>query len=266
VLKGTSGIYKIQNNVTGSIYIGCSKNIEKRFKQHKNNLKKGNHQNRHLQNSVNKYGLENFLFEVIFESFCEECVLKNLESLFIWSEDPQKLYNVIVPEDFQTKSINYLDFQERKVKAWKETIAKNGGLPPQTPELKQRQSEAVSGEKNGFFGKKHTKETIEKLRAKAKDRWSNPQERLSQSRRRKNFFKDPENRVKVGEKSKGRKHSEETKQNHSKRFSGSRNPNATPFVFNGVRYGSFVEAEEALGISKYKLKKLLKPNDYLERE
>lgn len=266
MLKVTSGIYKIQNIVTGDIYIGCSHDIEKRFKQHRNKLKKGNHQNRHLQNSVNKYGLENFTFEVIFESYCEEYVLKNLESLFIWSEDPKKLYNIFVPEDFQSESINYLDFQERKVTAWRETVTKNGGLPRRTPELKQRQSEAVSGEKNGFFGKKHTEETIENLRAKAKDRWSSPQERLLQSQRRKDFFKDPKNRAKVGEKSRGRKHSEKSKQERSKRFSGSKNPNATPFILNGVKYGSFVEAEKALGISKYKLKKLLKPNDYLERE
>jgi group I intron endonuclease len=266
VLKVTSGIYKIQNNVTGGIYIGCSQNIEKRFKQHQNRLKRGNHPNLHLQSSVNKHGLENFTFEVLFESYCEEYVLKNLESFFIWSENPEKLYNIVVPEDFQTKSINYLDFQERKVKAWKETVSKNGGLPRKTPELKQRQSEAVSGEKNGFFGKEHSEETKEILRAKAKDRWSNPQERFSQSQRRKEFFNNPENRAKVGESFRGRKHSEKTKQKISEKSSGSKNPRATPFVFNGIRYGSFVEAEKALGISKYKLKKLLKPNDYLERE
>lgn len=266
MLKVTSGVYKIQNVLTEFIYIGCSQNIEKRFKQHLNKLKKGNHQNRHLQGSFNKHGLENFVFEVIFEAYCEECVLKNFESLFIWSEDPSKLYNIVVPETFQTESINYLDFQERKVLAWRETVLKNGGLPAKTEEQKQRQSESVSGEKNGFFGKTHTEEAKESIRAKAKDRWSDPNERTLQSLRRKEFFKDPENRSKVGEKSRGRKQSEKSKQEKSKKFSGSGNPNATPFVLEGVRYGSFIEAEKALGISKYKIKKLLKPNDYLERE
>ena len=266
MLKVTSGIYKIQNIVTGFIYIGCSLFIEKRFKQHINKLRKGNHQNRHLQNSFNKHGIDNFTFEVLFEANCEESVLKNLESLFIWSEDPAKLYNIFVPKEFQTESINYQDFQERKVLAWKETVSKNGGLPPQTEEQRQRQSEAVSGEKNGFFGRNHTEKTKDTLRAKAKDRWSDPREILLQSQRKKDFYKDPENRSKVGEKSRGRKQSEKSKQEKSKKYSGSGNPNATPFTLFGVRYGSFVEAEKALGISKYKLKKLLKPNDYLERE
>lgn len=266
MLKATSGVYKIQNKVTGFIYIGCSQNIEKRFQQHVTRLKAGNHQNRHLQGSFNKHGLENFVFDVVFESYCEECVLKNLESLFIWSEDPSKLYNIFVPKEFQTESINYKDFQERKVSQWRDTVSRNGGLPPKTEEQKLRQSKAASGEKNGFFGKTHTEETKENLRTKAKDRWSDLLERELQSQRRKEFFKDPENRSKVGMKSKGRKQPEKTKLEKSRRFSGSGNPNATPFVLNGVRYGSFVEAELILGISKYKLKKLLKPNDYLERE
>lgn len=266
MLKVTSGVYKIQNVVTGSLYIGCSKNIEKRFKQHLNHLKKGNHQNKHLQRSVNKHGIENFKFEVIFESHCEECVLKNLESLFIWSEDPAKLYNIFVPEDFHSESTNYQDFIERRVLSWKETVAKNGGLPAPTMEQKQRLSEATSGENNGFFGKTHTEATKEILREKANERWSDPQMRLLQSQRMRDFFKDPENRAKVGDKSRGRKHSERSKQIQSVRFSGSGNPNATPFIFDGVKYGSFVEAEKALGISKYRLKKLLKPKDYLERE
>jgi len=266
VLKVTSGVYKIQNKVTGFIYIGCSQNIEKRFQQHTRKLLAGKHQNRHLQRSFNKHGLENFTFEVVFESCCEECVLKNLESLFLWSEDPSKLYNIFVPKEFQTESINYKDFQERKVSQWRETVARNGGLPPLTEEQKLKQSNAVRGEKNGFFGKKHTEEAKDTLRKKAKERWSDPRERELQSLRKKEFFKDPENRAKVGEKSKGRKQSEKSKLEKSTRFSGSGNPNASPFLLNGVRFESFVEAEKVLGISKYKLKKLLKPNDYLERE
>ena len=33
-----------------------------------------------------------------------------------------------------------------------------------TPEMNKRTSESVSGEKNGFFGKKHTEETKQKMR------------------------------------------------------------------------------------------------------
>ena len=58
------GIYKITNNINNKFYIGSSKNITKRFKEHKWRLKNNKHPNNKLQNSWNKYGEENFKFEV----------------------------------------------------------------------------------------------------------------------------------------------------------------------------------------------------------
>lgn len=67
------GIYSITNKLNGKRYIGKSKNIEKRFWAHKNVLLKycDNPEkykrivNRHLANAVVKYGIDNFLFEVL---------------------------------------------------------------------------------------------------------------------------------------------------------------------------------------------------------
>lgn len=59
------GIYKITNNVNGKVYIGSSKNIENRWKQHKRELKKGTHHSQHLQKSWDIYKKENFSFEMI---------------------------------------------------------------------------------------------------------------------------------------------------------------------------------------------------------
>jgi group I intron endonuclease len=62
---GNSGIYKITNTVNGNFYIGSSSNIRKRKEKHFRYLRKGGHENKHLQNAFNKYGEEAFIFEVI---------------------------------------------------------------------------------------------------------------------------------------------------------------------------------------------------------
>jgi len=59
------GVYKITNLVSNKIYIGSSKDIPKRWKQHISGLNNNKHTNSHLQRSWNKYGEVNFKFEVI---------------------------------------------------------------------------------------------------------------------------------------------------------------------------------------------------------
>ena len=63
-----SGIYKITNKIDGKCYIGQSSNIKKRFKDHRYDLKYNKHDNPYLQNAYNKYGKDNFKFEIL----CEE--------------------------------------------------------------------------------------------------------------------------------------------------------------------------------------------------
>ena len=60
-LSGAAGVYAIICNVTGAIYIGSSINIGNRLVDHlvENNT------NVHLQNAINCYGIENFVFVVV---------------------------------------------------------------------------------------------------------------------------------------------------------------------------------------------------------
>lgn len=60
-----SGIYKIINAVTNKIYIGSAIYLEKRKNAHFYYLKKNKHHSIKLQNSFNKYGEENFKFEIL---------------------------------------------------------------------------------------------------------------------------------------------------------------------------------------------------------
>lgn len=60
-------VYKIVCKINKKVYYGRSQEIEKRFRAHKNMLRKNEHRNMYLQDDWNKYGEENFEFVIIHE-------------------------------------------------------------------------------------------------------------------------------------------------------------------------------------------------------
>lgn len=58
-------VYIIQNIIDGSIYIGKANDINKRWSQHKNNHLKGKFASSYLYRAFNKYGFDNFTFQVL---------------------------------------------------------------------------------------------------------------------------------------------------------------------------------------------------------
>ncbi len=69
-----SGVYKIVNKVNGKIYIGSAVNFKYRWTEHKYDLNNNKHHSIHLQRSWNKYGKENFKFEILE-------IIEDIESL-----------------------------------------------------------------------------------------------------------------------------------------------------------------------------------------
>lgn len=65
-----SGIYKITNVFNNKCYIGSAVDIRKRWNAHKFHLNRNIHHSIKLQRAWNKYGEENFKFEVML--FCEK--------------------------------------------------------------------------------------------------------------------------------------------------------------------------------------------------
>lgn len=63
-----SGIYKITNLINNKVYIGQSKDVIDRFKQHLN-CAINKHGKSYLYNSMNHYGVENFSFELVKETY-----------------------------------------------------------------------------------------------------------------------------------------------------------------------------------------------------
>jgi len=63
----TGVVYKIQNKLDGKPYIGMSKDYKRRWKEHRDGLRKDKHPNNHLQRAWNRDGEENFKFEIIHD-------------------------------------------------------------------------------------------------------------------------------------------------------------------------------------------------------
>lgn len=74
-IKNEPGIYEILNIKNNKRYIGQSQKVRTRLLKHRRILIKNEHGNIHLQNSVNKYGIECFEFNLI-----EYCPIDELDS------------------------------------------------------------------------------------------------------------------------------------------------------------------------------------------
>ena len=69
-------IYKITSKIDNKSYIGQTADFNNRIKNHLASLEKGSHFNQHLQNAYKKYGLSNFVIEVL-----AQCSKENLDEL-----------------------------------------------------------------------------------------------------------------------------------------------------------------------------------------
>lgn len=187
------GIYKIENLINSKVYVGQSININNRWKEHKANLRNNNHQNKHLQNAWNKYGEENFNFEIIEE--CEENKLNEREQYWL----------------------DYYGGMDCK-NNYNKKEAGSKGRPSEETLLKQSKS---------HLGNKPSEETRKKMGDAHKGKVFTEQERLNISNGLKAFYKDnpeaKEHIYELIEANKGKKHTEEHKQKISNALKGREN-------------------------------------------
>jgi group I intron endonuclease len=98
------GIYSITNKINNKRYIGKSKNIKVRFRNHRSDLHRNKHHSIHLNRSWLKYGKENFLWEIL-----EECSKENLKKREIYwvrfykSDMPEFGYNGDTANEIETR-------------------------------------------------------------------------------------------------------------------------------------------------------------------
>ena len=97
-----SGIYKITNTVTNDFYIGSSKDVKKRWTEHKCPSSWKRLPNSQLYKDMQEYGVDKFEFEILAE--IEPCSLKETEQQFI--EKLKPIYN--------NYRANGFDFERKK--------------------------------------------------------------------------------------------------------------------------------------------------------
>lgn len=134
-----AGIYLIENKVNGMKYIGSTKrDITQRLNEHRRGLRRGKHSNRYLVAAWKAYGDDAFEMSVLQEmSFS---VGDDVELLLREAEDAAFIeHNCIAPNGYNLKTA-----ERQKM----------------SNDTRRKMSESKKGEKNNFYGKKHSEETL----------------------------------------------------------------------------------------------------------
>jgi len=204
-MKIESGIYRIVNTVNEKSYVGSSVNLKNRKKAHFIDLKKGKHCNNYLQKSYDKYGSDNFKWEII----------ENIE----FNENKELLkQNLLEKEQYW---INKLIIKDGKNIGYNICLRAGSCLGIKlSDEHKKKLSDGKKGDKNPMFGKLVSNETRLKLSEASKNCSEETRKKISEKSKgnkyRLNQKASDETKKKISESNKGKhsspkKYTEESK-------------------------------------------------------
>ena len=134
IKKKIQGIYVIRNIINDNCYVGQSIDVKRRWYQHR--CKKNLKSKYHLYRAFNKYGIENFKFEVIE-------YVKNIDDLTIrelfWYNKLEPEYNQMEPREpitaFNKRPIYQIDKNTLKILNEYESVSlgsRETNTPPET--------------------------------------------------------------------------------------------------------------------------------------
>jgi len=209
-------IYKIINQLDNKVYIGQTVNPARRWRDHQCLTK--DKQEQYIHRAMNKYGIENFLFEII--AVCKTTNDANIVEMEIIkqynSRDKNYGYNVapggespwnrgLPPE--QQPMFGKHHSEESKLKS---SISNTGKI---RTHYKVR-SKQIKDKKYGMTGRKHSNETKEKMSVAHSN--ISDETRAKMSKNRFGSTISTETKLKMSEAKVGKKKSEQTKQKMSK--------------------------------------------------
>lgn len=247
-----SGVYKILCKANNKFYIGSSKDLYKRWREHLYNLRKNKHINIHLQRSFNKYGEDSFNFEVV--ELCDISSILVREQFYIDTLSACDNGFNISKKSLGGDNITDNPNKEDIIRRIKSKISQNLKLM-----LDEEKKEKWSrpGESNPNYGNRWNdemkKEASDKNKGKAPiNKGKTNIELLGEEESTKISKKLSDHASKrVGDKNPffGKQHSEESKDKIRNerlgKYHGSQN---IRIVIDGVLYNSYSEASKSLGI------------------
>lgn len=236
-------IYRIRHTESGKFYVGSSVDTRVRFQTHRRQLRRGNHHCAHLQNAWNKYGEENFRFEIV-EPVALPGDLFEVENRWLAEHHGKDYcYNIGRYADAPTRGTKFSAAHKAKISSalMGNQIAKGHKRSQEDIEkIRQRKM----GNKNSL-GKTHSEETRAQMSRSA----LGAKRRLGQTN-------SPEHNRRISEANKGRVVSEETR---AKRH--------IPVIeiTSGAEFRSVAEAGERFGINRPNMVRALKKDAPIKR-
>lgn len=170
-----SGIYKITNKENGKFYVGSAQNLRRRKNSHLNCLKRGVHDNEHLQRSYDKYGIDSFDFSII--ELCEIDALLEREQYYLDQYfGLNECYNMSRYASHPMKGRKHTKETREKMsasaKGKPKTVSqiekmKGDNNPSKRKEVRDKISKNHQSKKEGYIsaskGKKHSSEAKQKI-------------------------------------------------------------------------------------------------------
>jgi group I intron endonuclease len=171
-----SGIYKIVNKVNGKYYVGSSKDINGRWKNHVSSCSRNCHKNPHLQNTWNKHGIDNFEFIVIEKRDESQLLIVEQKYLDKAKLEKNECYNMsfvagrnVMSEEAKCRisEKNRLRWRNPEYKQLMSQHMKDRWTPEFREYMRETMRKSASGKYNGkenpMYGKHHSEESKRKM-------------------------------------------------------------------------------------------------------
>lgn len=198
-------VYCIKCNVNNKVYIGQTKNINNRIKDHMYRLQKNIHDNPYLQEDYNRYGKYNFTVSVLDEYETRKQIIDREDYWINYYGGIESTQNYNCKDNSNNNSL--------MIEKLKHTAATSSTYGNKGKQLSEETKRKIS---NANKGKVRTKETKQKLREAAKHKLNIPWNKGMKGV----YIPSEETKRKISESNKGKKFTDEHRASLSKAKKG----------------------------------------------